>query len=69
MSLIVIVCTGFLVDVWRKRAAERGEAQIRAMGSLFSGRTPSCLTTRYAAPYVSAHMRPLVHIGTKYCNL
>ena len=53
----------------QKGRGASGKQQIRAMGSLFYGRATSCLTTRYAAPYVSAQRRPLVHIGTNIAKL
>jgi hypothetical protein len=53
----------------QKSPGASGKKQIRAMGSLFYGRATYCLTKRYAAPYVSAQMRPLVHIGTNIAKL
>ena len=44
----------------QKRPGASGKKKIRDIGSLFYGRATYCLTKRYAAPYVSAQMRPLV---------
>ena len=49
---------GFLIDSELIRAPEQDNPCFR---SLFSDRVIYLLTKRYAEPYVSAQMRPLVH--------